>query len=57
MESHTELREMQLHEAIEQLTDENQSRILGVLEALFFAQHETEGETAVLEMEFGNNKT
>ena len=32
----------QLHEAVEQLTDENQSYLLGVLEALYFAQNERE---------------
>jgi len=32
----------QLHEAVEQLTDENQSHLLGVLEALYFAQNESE---------------
>jgi len=47
MENHTDLREKQLHEAIEQLTDENQSHLLGVLEALFFAQ--SDGEAATLE--------
>jgi len=49
MENHTDLRERQLFEAIDQLTDENQSHLLGVLEALFFAQGE--GEMAVLEPE------
>jgi|GEM_PF-1841096 len=49
MESSTGLREKQLHEAVEQLTDENQDRLLGVLEALFFAQNE--GEMVVLEPE------
>jgi len=38
-----------LLEAVDRLTDENQSHLLGVLEALFFAQNE--GETAVLEPE------
>ena len=49
MENSTDLREKQLHEAIERLTDESQSHLLGVLEALFFAQGE--GEMAVLEPE------
>jgi len=33
-------RKKQLHEAVEQLSDENQSHLLGVLEALYFAQNE-----------------
>jgi len=36
----TELREKRLHEAVDQLTDENQSHLLGVLEALFHIQNE-----------------
>jgi len=38
----TELRERQLHEAVDQLTDENQSYLLGVLEALLFLQDESD---------------
>jgi len=37
-----ELRQKQLHEAVEQLTDENQSYLLEVLEALFFLQSEND---------------
>jgi len=48
-EKFTELREKQLHETLERLTDESQSYLLGVLEALLFAQGE--GEMAVLEPE------
>jgi len=33
----------QLYEAVEQLSDENQSHLLGVLEALYFVQNEREG--------------
>jgi len=42
MRNPTDLREGQLLEAVDQLTDENQSHLLGVLEALFFAQNEVE---------------
>jgi len=41
-ENHMDLRESKLLEAVDQLTDENQSHLLGVLEALFFAQNEVE---------------
>ena len=37
-----DLRKEQLREAVEQLTDENLSHLLGALEALRFAQRETE---------------
>jgi len=43
------LKEKQLHEAIEQLSDENQSHLLGVLEALYFVQNEREITTPELE--------
>jgi len=49
MENSTDLRENRLREAVERLTDENQSRLLGVLEALFFVQGE--GETPAPEPE------
>jgi len=39
---HADLRKEQLREAVEQLTDENLSHLLGALEALRFAQRETE---------------
>ena len=42
MENSTDLREKQLHEAVERLTDENQSFLLEVLEALFFLQSESD---------------
>ncbi|MCL2232061.1 MAG: hypothetical protein FWB99_03190 [Treponema sp.] len=37
------LKEKQLYEAVEELSDENQSHLLGVLEALYFVQNEREG--------------
>jgi len=40
MENHTNLRERRLLEAVDQLTNENQNHLLGVLEALFHAQNE-----------------
>jgi len=42
-------RKKQLHEAVEQLSDENQSHLLGVLEALYFVQNEREIATPELE--------
>ena len=44
-----DFREERLHEAVERLTDENQSRLLGLLEALFHVQKE--GEPPALEPE------
>lgn len=39
----------QLCEAVEQLNDENQSHLLGVLEALYFVQNEREASALELE--------
>jgi len=45
METTPELNKTDFSEVLEQLTDENQQEILGVLEALYFAQN-TEDNTA-----------
>lgn len=42
MESSTNLSKKQLDEAVGQLSSENQSHLLGVLEALHFVQNERE---------------
>ena len=44
-----DLRETRLREAVEQLTDESQSHLLGALEALYYAQGQA--EAAALEPE------
>ena len=49
MKSSMDLREKQLYEFVEQLTSENQSHLLGVLEALYFIQNEKEMTAPELE--------
>ena len=44
MRNQTEQGKERLRKAVEKLTDENQNRLLGVLEALFFAQNRQETE-------------
>ena len=44
MKNQTKQGKERLRKAVEKLTDENQNRLLGVLEALFFAQNRQETE-------------
>jgi len=44
METATEQREINFSEVLDQLNNENQQEILGVLEGLFFAQNKEEND-------------